>query len=275
MRNRDGVINTVILISVFVALEIISLILITNSSIIQKYRIMGSVRSVQSYFWDKGNSIGRYLSLKDENDALIRENYALRQQLTDLKSFAFYSDSLEMDIEGPYALIAATIIKNSTNKQHNYLILNKGAKDGITEGMGVVSPDGVVGVINAVTDNFAHVISFLNTSQSVSVKLAKSNYYGPMKWDGVSSNNAIMGDVPLFCEAAPGDTVVTSGFSAIFPPNIPIGVVSDVESIGGLYKTLDIRLFQNFNSLSSVYIVANRDVDQIKELEKKGGQIDE
>ncbi|MBQ7221879.1 MAG: rod shape-determining protein MreC [Bacteroidales bacterium] len=275
MRNRDGAINTVILISVFVALEIVSIILITNSSIVQKYRIMGNVRSVQAYFWDKGNNIGRYFSLKEENDALIRENYSLRQQLTDLQNIETYQDSIGLNIERQFTLIPATIIKNSTNNQHNFLILNKGIRDGVTEGMGVISHDGVVGVINSVTDKFSHVISFLNTSQSISVKLANSNYYGPMRWDGVSTNNAIMGDVPLFCEAAPGDTVVTSGFSAIFPPNIPIGVVSDVESIGGLYKTLGIKLFQNYNSLSSVYIVTNRNIDEIKELEKKGGQIDE
>ena len=134
----------------------------------------------------------------------------------------------------------------------------------------MVTQYGIVGIVNAVSRRYAYVISFQHPSVRVSAKLKDSDYFGPVQWDGLHSDRARMTDMPLSCHAMPGDTIVSSGFSAIFPADIPLGVVTGSTDIEGVYTNLEIRLFQDFRRLNHVYLVLNRNMEEINRVEQEG-----
>ena len=169
-------------------------------------------------------------------------------------------------IEPDYTFIGATVIRNSVDRQHNYLILDRGAKEGVEPGMGVVTARGVIGIVSAVSRHYSYVISLLNTEQSVSAKLAGSGAFGPMSWPGLAPDKAVLSEIPVHVQAAPGDTVLSSGFSTIYPPDIPIGRVVESKVNQGSSQDLTVLLFEDFRSLHNVYIVQNNRGEEIREL---------
>lgn len=269
--GRSAFVRNIITILVFITLEALCIVMITNNSIVQRYNIMGDLREVQSFFWEKTGDISYYFSLKKDNQALVAENENLRRQLGLYQQLGAVSDSSFTPISGGYSYTQADIVKMSTSKQHNYMLLNKGSILGISEGMGVVSDNGIVGIVDAVSDNYSHVISTLNVGQSISARLAKNDHFGLMHWDGVDQHKATLSEISLHCEAARGDTISTSGYSSVFPADIPIGIVSDIKQVGGLYLDIEVELFQDYKSLRHVYIVANNDKSEITQLEQQAG----
>jgi len=270
MRRNSRLIKTFLYIALFLFLEGISIILITNNSIIQKYRIMGVARSVQSFFWRQGESIRYFLNYKNENKLLEAENTLLKERILTLER---YLDGISAEEAiasvsgiGDYTFIPATIIKNSINKQHNYIILNVGSNSGVEEGMGVITSWGVVGIVEAVSTRISYVSSFLNTSQSVSAKIVTNGVFGPMVWTGVG-NKAVVREIPIHTEVYPGDTISTSGYSAIFPPDIPVGVVTSVDEVNGVALEIGVEMFQNFRALRFVDVVINNYSKEIKMIE--------
>ena len=169
--------------------------------------------------------------------------------------------------------IPASIIKNTPNKQHNYLILNRGAKDGVEPEMGVVTHNAIIGVVGAVSENYCYVISFLNKSQKASAMISGTTDFGLLTWNGVDGNGATLSHVPLSSTAAVGDTVCTSGYSTIYPPDIPVGTITDVNAVSGMYKDMDVDLFQDIRSLKYVYIVQRHHQDEIDELSENAKNI--
>lgn len=268
MRN-SSLIGTLLTVGLFIALEVLSIVMITNNSIVQKYKFMGTVRGFQSFFWKASENTDSFFHLRGENDLLIEENLRLRQELDLYKARAEAMDDTVSWTEAGYTYIPATVIKNSTNKQHNYLVLNRGEEHGIHEGMGVMTDCGVVGIVDAVNRRYSYVISLLDVGQSVSAKIAKNNSFGPMAWNGISPRKAILNEIPVHTETELGDTVSTSGYSAIFPPDIPLGSITDVSIVNGVTKRLEIELFQDFKSLRNVYVVGNNHYHEITEVEKK------
>ncbi|MBR5735419.1 MAG: rod shape-determining protein MreC [Bacteroidales bacterium] len=271
MTGRPALVRTAVTVLVFIALEVLCLVMIANNSVVQRYKILGEIRETQASLWQRTSEIRSYFSLKKDNRALVQENEDLRRQLSLYEALASQPDSVFHNLQGSYSYTAADIVKSTRGKQHNYLLINKGSRAGITEGMGVVSPNGVVGIIDAVSDHYAYVISFLNTEQSISARLTKSDHFGLLRWEGVNPHKATLTEISLYCGAAVGDSVATSGHSSIFPPDIPIGVISKVKPVSGLYLSLEIDLFQDFSSLRHVYVVANDDREEIEELIEEGG----
>ena len=147
------------------------------------------------------------------------------------------------------------------------MIINKGSKDGVTNGSGVITGKGAIGFIDAVSENYSYAISFKNHAMNISARLGKEGAVGPLSWDGKSSSGAILKEIPHHVEFAPGDTVYTSGFSSIFPPDIPLGVTGASKIVNGATYEIDITLFENFGALRYVTIVENLGKDEIKKLE--------
>ena len=268
MKSRAGFWNALITASVFLALEIISIVLITHNSVVQRYKILAVTKGVQTFFWRGSENFRGYVNLRSENDRLQRENAELKQRVAYYEDLDFQTrtDSLKANFKGVHNYIAASVVKNSTNKQHNYILINRGRRDGVETGMGVITSEGVVGIVNAVSERYAYVISFMNTSQAVSAKLLSKEYFGPMYWDGIHYNRAVVRELPLYCEAAVGDTIATSGYSTIFPPDLSIGTVREVKEVGGMSINLDVELFMDFKKLKTVYVVDNQDRDEIEKL---------
>ena len=266
MKSRYGLLSTLTAIVLFILLETLSIVLVVRGGVVQRFKVLGAVRSVESWCWQHTGRIGSYFSLRPENERLAAENLQLRQQLSRYAAAQSELDSVVRFVEPPFTYIGATVIRNSVDRQHNYLILDRGAKEGVEPGMGVVTARGVVGIVSAVSRHYAYVLSLLNTEQSVSAKLAGSGSFGPLTWPGTEPDKAVLQEIPVHIQAAPGDTVYTSGYSTIYPPDIPIGSVAGSKISQGSSQELTVRLFEDFRSLHSVYIVANNHRQELEEL---------
>lgn len=264
MRRQEliAVLSTVLL---FLALEIISIVMVSNNSVVQRYRIMGSVRNSQTGLWNTSRKVQYFINYRVENEKLAQENIQLREELERYRAAELAVDSTRF--EAGYKYILARVIKNSTNKQYNYIVINRGRADGIAVGMGVITDNGIVGVVNAVSENYSQIISLLSADQKVSAKIAKNGSFGPLSWKGRSIRQARMSEIPAHTEVEPGDTVSTSGFSTIYPPDIPLGKVTKVFD-NGVSIDLNIELFQNFSAIQHVYVVSNTNAEEIRSLDK-------
>ncbi len=135
--------------------------------------------------------------------------------------------------------------------------------------MGVVDQNGVVGIVNLVSDKYARIISLLNPNFRLSCKLKGSDVFGSLVWDGRSPDQALLEELPKHTVFQPGDTIVTSGYSAVFPEGIPVGtVISSDKGADDNFFTLRVNLLTDFSRLSTVRLIANDDIDEISEIEK-------
>ena len=269
MYGNRSLITTTITAVLFILLEVCSALLIVNNGIIQRLKAVGYIHDVQSFFWEKEADLTRFLSYKSDNQALSEENVRLKNIISKYRYRAEKMDSILFAPEnGGYFYIGARVVRNVINSQHNYLVLNKGEADGVQKGMGVVTPIGVVGIVENTTKNYCTVISFLNSSQNVSVKLTGSGMFGPMSWDGISTSGSILSGIPAYVEVAAGDSLVTSGYSVIYPPEIPVGTVRNTTVADGLVQNIEIDLFEDFRSLHDVYVVGNGNSEELNQLLK-------
>lgn len=266
MKSRYGLLSTLTAIVLFIVLETLSLLLVVERGVVQRYKVLGAVHAVESWFWQRTSQIGYYLNYRAENERLAAENLQLRQQLAQYAAARQQLDSLVRIVEPGYTYIGANVIRNTVDRQHNFLILDRGAGDGLEKGMGVVTARGVVGIISSVTRHYAYVISLLNTDQSVSAKLSGNASFGPMSWKGTDPREAVVSEIPVHVQVAPGDTVFSSGYSTIYPPDIPLGCVVETRVSKGSSQELTVRLFEDFRSLHGVYVVQNMRKEEIGEL---------
>jgi rod shape-determining protein MreC len=221
------------------------------------------------------NNITSYFNLRAENQLLVDENAQLRMQVER------YENNIEIskdktNLDSNYRVIAAKLINNSYSKTKNKLTIDKGSKNKIALDMGVITSDGIVGIIDNVSRNFATVQSILNTNSQINAKLKKSNHFGSMIWNTSDPNVVQLIDVPMLAAVELGDTVVTGGKSTIFPEGIPIGTVNQVQlDQDGNFFDLDIILFNDMTSLGHVYVIENLNSKEIKQLESEGGHVEE
>ncbi len=274
MQKKRNILGTIVNTAVFIILEIAALTMLSHSSSVQNFFLIKWSHAIQGELWGTTEAISEYFSLKEKNRELSEQIFKLNREVESLNQRLEKSrlDSLSSNYSSypasKFDFIPAKVIKNNLNKQHNYIILDKGSKDGITTQSGVITPDGVVGIVDAVSRNYAYVISLLNSELNISARIGDSGAAGPMSWDGISSNKAILKEIPLQYKFEEGDTVYTSGFSSIFPPDIPLGVTGKTKVVNGATYEVKVQLFQNFSSLRYVTIVKNRDILEIEELEQ-------
>ena len=246
--------------------------MLRSSAPLQDTWIAKGGQAVMGEVWGFTQSVGDYFSLKQKNDSLALENFQLRARMADLEEFI--SDSIRISrlpsdgIAKGYRYIPATISKISNNTQHNYIIIGKGSDDGITKGSGVITGKGAIGVIDAVSDNYSYARSFKNHEMNISARLGKEGAVGPMSWDGFSSAGAILKEIPHHVEFQPGDTVYTSGYSSIFPADIPLGTVGEAKIVNGATYDIKVTLFEDYGALRYVTVVDNLGKDEIKKLEE-------
>jgi rod shape-determining protein MreC len=270
MRNLLRFIVRHHFIILFILFEIIAFFLLFRYNTFHKAKIVTFTHSIRGGFSKVFINIKEYLSLREENRKLIEENnklYNLLKSSYRITSFESFSvnDSL---YKRKYIYTNAKVINNSTNKQYNYITLNKGKNHGIEQDMAVLSNDGIVGIVKDVTDNYSSVISLLNRNFKVNAKIKRTGYFGPLLWTGKGHSKAILTDIPHHVKILVGDTVVTSGYSAIFPEGYMIGITSDYKLKGGNYYEITVDLATDFKNLSSVQVVKNLYREEQIELEK-------
>jgi len=272
MDNLLKFLNRIHFLLLFIILEIIALSLALGSDVRKNSIILNSANKISGTMYEWVHGYVQYLSLKTENEILINQVLLLKQQ----QSTTFYIDTAKFSnfadtaLKIKYKYISAQLIKNSTHKKNNIITLNKGTRHGIHPDMGVISSQGVVGIIIQVSANYATAISLLNTTLGISAKIKKNSYFGTIKWDGADYEKAFLYEIPNHVLISKGDTVVTSGFSAIFPPELIIGTVDNFEkNSDNNFYTITINLATNFKNLNSVVIIENLMKPEIDSLESK------
>lgn len=255
----------------FVVIEIFCLLLLVSYNNYQKTEFLNSSNVVTGSIYDRVSSTTDYLALAETNEQLNRENTKLKNILAEsfkvsVDSSHLYNDSL---YQQQYIYRTAKIINNSVNKQLNYITLNKGKIHGIKPEMAVVTDNGVVGVINSVSDNFSTAISLLNSRIRVSAKIKKNNYFGSLTWDGKNYKTARLYEIPFHVQIQVGDTIVTSGYSSIFPEGILLGTVQEVlPESGGNFHDVVINLSNDFKGISYVKVIGDLMKTERIQLEK-------
>lgn len=275
MGRRTSTNTALVSLLAFLLIEGLSVFLISHNGAMQKYRVMVGVRNLQTRLWDKGESTRYYFSLKETNEALEEENIRLVKELEKYKIYTsmHISDSLIQAFNPDFEYIPATVVKNSTNRRHNYLIIDKGEAEGVKEEMGVITPSGVVGYIHSVGRHHSMVVSLLDVDNTITAIIRKSGTFGTFYWDGVNPKEAILSEIPIHTSFSVGDTVTTSGYSALYPKGIDLGVIKSYESIGGTSFDLTVSLFEDFSNLHHVYIVDNPNNLEFKNLIDKGDSL--
>lgn len=274
---RKGLFIHILNAAIFIAMEVAAVNMLRNGGTMQNFLIAKVCHSIMAKTWGTSQAIGSYFHLIRDNESLATENFALSQKVKayEDKFARMKLDSLSGSFTdvGYFHYIPATIVKTSGNKQHNYLILGEGSEDGVEPHSGIVTSDGVVGIIDAVGKHYSFALSFKNTELSISARLGKEGAVGPMIWDGKSDLGAVLKDIPLQFKFEKGDTVYTSGFSSIFPPDIPLGVTGESKIVNGATYEINISLFRDPSSVRFATIVCNIGREELEELErrKEGG----
>ncbi|MCB9251830.1 MAG: rod shape-determining protein MreC [Flavobacteriales bacterium] len=272
MRNFFLFIQRYYHLFLFLFLEIISLYSIYQFNTYHHAVMLNSSNNILGKINEVNSNIMTYFSLFEENERLQKENIDLRKRIID-SYYVEHGDTVRMSdtsFKQKFTYIAGTVVQNSTDQANNYLIIDKGTANGVTKHMGVICPEGIVGVIVNVSENFSIAMSVLNSKFKVTPKLTGNTSIGRLIWDGNSPYFARIEGINRYNLIKKGDPVYTSPYSSIFPDNIKIGTVSESKNIQGT-NLLDvkIRLSTRFTNLRSVYIVKNIQINEIKTLENE------
>lgn len=269
--KKGSIIYTLITAAIFILLEIAALSMLNSNGPLQKSWFGKAGQGFMEWIWGGTQKISDYFSLSRQNEELAAENNRLTILLAQQKD-SLFRDTLDRMVAkdnkvGNFTYIPAGISKTKNNSQHNFMILDKGSADGVREGDGVITAKGAVGIVDAVSEHFSFARSFKNNQMSISARLGKEGLVGTMSWDGKSRNKALLREIPHHIVLTPGDTVYTSGYSSIFPPEIPLGTTGAAKIVNGSTYEITVTLFEDLNSLRYAIIVSNHNDEEITTLE--------
>ncbi|PWL59323.1 MAG: rod shape-determining protein MreC [Bacteroidales bacterium] len=259
----------------FIIYVIISCMLLFNNNPYQHYIYLTSANKVSSLVFKTSGMVTSYFHLHDINEDLQRQNASLeseviwlRKQLA-LRQEEITADSIARDSSlRQFDFILAHVISNSVSRVNNYITIEKGRLDSVKPEMGVVDQNGVVGIVNIVGDRSARVISLLNPEMRLSCKVKGREYFGSLVWDGKSPHEALLEEMPRHEKFKKGDTIVTSGYSAVFPEGIPVGtIISHEKEHDDNFYALRIKLFTDFTTLSTVRVIRNNMKDELMSIQ--------
>ncbi|QZE14501.1 rod shape-determining protein MreC [Halosquirtibacter laminarini] len=257
----------------FLFLELLAFLMIVNFNDYHRYSFLNSSNVVTGSIFSMVDGVKEYGYLSKENKRLVNENARLKEMLLHFQSQSnILQDTLVMHSDSSiiYEMRNAKVINNSIDRSYNYMTLNKGVNDGLQVDQGVINDQGVVGVVTAVSDHYSVVISLLNKHFKLSSKIKKNSYFGSLSWDGSSFMHAKLNEIPFHVDIQEGDTIVTSGYSSIFPEGIPVGVISTFEKKGGSnFYNIDVRLSTDFKELGYVNIINYKTKEERLKLEDK------
>lgn len=260
MRNLLLFISKYHVFFIFLLLEAVSFSLYIRFNYYQRASFINTANEVTGNFYSGVSSVEEYFALRSINDDLQRENAELRARLNESMRLdtARFQLKLDTQLRQKYTYMPADVVKNSVNRANNFITLNKGSAQGVEQGMGVITDQGVAGVIFKVSENFSVAMSLLNKNFKIPPKIEENNYFGSITWNGDDPRYASFEDLNMYVPVKEGQKVVTSNNSNIFPENIPIGVIEEkyVPPGSNFYK-IKVRLFTNFETLRKVYVVKN------------------
>ena len=263
---------------VFLLLLAIGLYLLYGYNTYQRAQAGYALKQYEAAIEAKFRVISDYIGLVETNERLADENFQLRNELAK-RYMQRRSDSVQQMRDTVYnrwgEYISARIVSNSIAKQHNFFIIEGGELNGITPQMPVYSNGAVAGIVVATSKRYAEVVSLLNPDLNISALLPKSGDAGSVSWDGKNYTTALLHDIPHHVSPLPGDSVVTSGYSNIFPYGMLIGFVEKVETTGADFNTIRIRLATNFNRMRYVTVfnkAFRQEIDSLISVSESNGR---
>lgn len=260
IRNKNSLL--------FLLLLLLSLGFTIQSHSYHKSKFISSANFLTGGMYGWQNSISQYFGLRSKNERLLQENERLRNLLSLYsKDTATISYKDTLSFSAPYTFIKADVYRNDYSKRDNYLLLDKGKKDSILADMGVITDQGIVGIIENTSSGFSRVISILNSNSSINAGLKKSNHYGSLVWNGNDPNVVQLETIPRQALLKIGDTIITNGRSTIFPKGIGIGTILNYElDQSQNYYIIDVKLFNDMTDIGFVYAIKNNEREEIENL---------
>jgi len=252
----------------FLILEIVAFVLLSHSYSYQRSLTLNAANDLTGNVLKTSTNVSDYFLLSEQNKKLLAENARLRNLLPLADSVV--TDSSHYIADSIYDYTPAWVIRNTVNRHNNFILLNKGLKEGVQKEMGVVSANGVAGIIIGVSKNYSIAMSLLNEHAKISARVKKDNQLVNVTWDQDKPELGTVIDIPSHLNLEPGDTVITSGNSFIFPAGINLGtIVSYQKSVNRSLNRAVLKFSTDFNSLHYVYLVKNlRKKEQEKLLEE-------
>ncbi len=262
--------------AVFLLFATLSCVMLFRGNPYQQHVYMTSAGAVASAVYRTSNSVTGDFHLRGINEDLQQRTAQLEMELIDLRrqlraaGEKIYGDSVPVDSAlRQYRFIMAHVINNSIARSNNFITIDRGESDGVRPEMGVVDQNGVVGIVNVTGPHTARLISVLNSDLRLSCKVKGSDAFGSLVWDGKSPRRALLEEMPRHVEFALGDTVITSGYSVVFPEGIPVGrVVGHKRDDDDNFYSLSVELFTDFATLSTVRVIENFSKDEIESVEQ-------
>lgn len=257
-------------------LLVLSLLMMGKSMSYDRYVLARITQSITGPIQKSWSEMWYKLSLSKENEELVQQNIRLMREQSNMfivKNDSLFSQMSETDSLHPqkkrlYDYSYAHVIFKTTDQAFNYIIIDKGSKDGVMRDMAVTSPKGVVGVVGDVSDNFSSVISILHPDSRISALVSSINQVGTVVWEGADPCVAYLENIPQHLDINIGDSVLTSGYSNIFPQGMLIGTVKEVTTgKNASFLTIKVKLATDFNRLNTVYLVENLykpEIDSLK-----------
>lgn len=245
----------------FLILEVLCIILLVNNLPYQKRKLVSVGNAISGKFFKSKTNFTNYFSLKEENQLMMDHNAMLMSML--------YIDNITStdSVSADYRFIPANVINNSIYHPNNFILIDKGRKDSIKKDMGVISANGIVGKVANVSDNYASVISMLHPYSVISARFTENQHLANVSWETTDYRFGTVKDIPLHLFPQKGDTLVTSGFSNIYPADIMIGTIEEmIDNNSKDFNTAKIRFSTNFSTLRHVYVIENLNQTEIDSL---------
>lgn len=255
MYNLIRFIQKHIFVILFVVLEVLCIVMLTSTQNFHRQKRINTTNDIVGKIYETGNDIGDYFRLGKINRQLAEENAMLRSQLTVVTDTTQpYQEYVNKDTI--YEFIPARVVNNTVNRPNNYILIDKGRVDGIEKDMGVISTEGIVGIVADVSAHYASVMSLLHSYSTISVRFKSNGHLANLHWGNTNYRYGTIDDIPTHLLLQRGDTVVTSSYSFIFPENLMAGTVVElIESPSGTLNKAKIQYATDFSTLKNVYVI--------------------
>lgn len=258
----------------YVLLSLLAFVFTFRQKVYHKSVLDKTSTQFSGFVDERVSNATQFVHLKIDNQVLQDENSKLLQEIEKLKGEIWESDTVQAPISNQefhqtYRFIPVQVINNSVMKSHNMITINKGSRQGIQEGMGVISPDGVIGFVYKTSENYARVMSTLNENTKITAQIKNNRYFGTVSWDGKDPRYVQLSEIPKYIEVSKGDTIETDGKSGVIPGGLMIGTVlsSQVDEFTG-ERDIQIQLKEDFSRLRYAQVVVHLQKSELKEVEK-------
>jgi rod shape-determining protein MreC len=255
----------------FLFLQVIAITMLSGSSNYHKKAIFNSSNFIIGYVLEKKNEISSFLSLRQTNNQLLKENAYLRSLLRSShykvqNGVVSLGDSV---YQKQFDFLPAHVISGTVNKRNNYFTIDRGSQNGVERGMGVVSNGTMIGFVESVSEHYATIVTVLNEKFMQSVRMSRNNEHGLVVWDGRNSDLVELKGIPLDASVIGGDSVITRGTSGRFPNDIFVGTVYSVSiKQGSPHHYIRVKLGVDFNAVYNVMLVRNKYKKELQQTEE-------